>query len=306
MKYYFITLILFLPLALIGKAPSNPYYIPTVGFENLIPFSVEELKIIDENDISEVMESDNMYTTYYFSKNLLDSSKSQSKTHENYLQTTVYKYDSNNNLILRKATDSFDSYIGYDSLIYNEKGRIIRYYAYNSYKKNIKRKNSKREKTILCDLYYVDSRDGLYLLVDSADKEFPASYFLDNKNQLTKRVYQISKRVDSLSTNKLLKDTIAKSWYLKQNIDSSFHLGSTSIYYDERIISETDYSIYDENYIAADRQYLYNCKSQLIQIYNRKHDNTDWFFAYNNKGLRREAIYIVGDKLKDYKTFNYN
>lgn len=288
--------------------PSNPYSIPTIGFESLIPFNKEQLAIISHKKIHSVYESGTNPKTYYFSNGLLDSSISTLnpfiKIERRYRQVTTYKYDSNKNLVLKKTTDNFDYYLGYDSLAYDNQNRITRYYAYSLYKKNVNRRKSKNYLTIHSDLFYIKSIGNLFLLADSTHKSFPINYYLDSKNSIMKRV--LPNRIDSLKIMAIAKDTLMKTWYIKLSNDSNFHLGSNIELLNQKIIEQVNYSIYDTKHVTKNKYFKYNSKNQLIQIYDNRQRYTEKFYTYNIYGLIHEIITRVNRKPKSYRSFTYN
>jgi hypothetical protein len=168
----------------------------------------------------------------------------------------------------------------------------------------IKKKKSKRVLIIHSDLSYVKIVNGLYILIDSTEKDFPIKYHLDSNNNIVKRIYL--NRIDTLDSKIIENDTIIKTWYVKQKNDTIFYMGSQTKLVNQMIVNQVNFSMYDTNYVCVNKLYKYDNENHLVQIYNVRNRYTEKFYTYNNKGLKQEIVTIESRKPKSYKMFVYN
>src|SRR5690606_32207490 len=157
---------------------TNPYDLHQPDFQNLIPFSNDQLEKIKEHGIVRVEETwapkadSSTKTTYHF--NHLGHLTHQETTDQfldssAVIDSTHYVYDNNGRLILKKMNGRF--YSSYDSLAYDSKSQVI--YYDSSYE--LKYEDTV-ENEVIFKLRPRDTTSDTIILVDLFDPAFPTEY----------------------------------------------------------------------------------------------------------------------------------
>lgn len=178
-----LTYILFFAfLTAFSKRPTFPYHFYAPDFENILPFSKSELQIFKTYGINriEAITAD-LRTIYTLNEQgqLITEEKIWTKSKNDIvISTTIHKYNDKGQLTVRHTSGKYD--IFYDSIFYDDKGRLNHYY---SYRKPLRGKKKFQKMQIHYKLQLLISDDNKVVLVDSSLNDV-RYYTLNNDNEV--------------------------------------------------------------------------------------------------------------------------
>lgn len=255
-----------------------------------LPFSENEIAEFKKSGVKGIFyrNGDDQWTVFEFNeKGQLTYEQTKTSKGKQYSEGK-YAYNKDGQLTLAITGNSKQQY--YDSIAYNNEGRIICYYSYSKV-----RVNRKYRKTVYYDARYSKTENGNFILVDTNSLWKSATFTLDVNNKLLK--IKSKDYIDSLSierdTNNLLH---VKHWHKYDCIES--------IYKDDLIIEEIKWpknKLYQIRY-ANRKVYNYDNEKKLQSIipvgmdsdaYSSNYYGPKVFYIYDTRGLLKERITIT-------------
>jgi hypothetical protein len=280
--------------------------------ETLIPFTKHELQQFKEKKIQKVEVKSNLSDEriiYYLNEKgqvILEESIYKHKKKEINYYKVLYKYNQNGLLTIRDANGPFT--ISYDSIAYDDKGRIIHYYSYQIYP-TYRKKNRVPEVEYNMNLFYAD--ENKVILFDSS--QFAKSYYtFNNQNKVilrylydhidTTNIIDSEYRIDSVSIDTINETEYVKKYWHKENTDSIFSLGKEYTYKNGFIQTETEWERYFNGVrINYKTYYTYDQKNQLLKTENENRYQRKKFYTYDKWGFVMEEIIVE----HNYSYINY-
>jgi len=304
MKLLLRNIIFFLSTLNLGAQNSpatNPYDLHQPDFQNLIPFSNDQLEKIKEHGIVRVEETwapkadSSTKTTYHF--NHLGHLTHQETTDQfldssAVIDSTHYVYDNNGRLILKKMNGRF--YSSYDSLAYDSKSQVI--YYDSSYE--LKYEDTV-ENEVIFKLRPRDTTSDTIILVDLFDPAFPTEYHYHDHSLVKIKDFG---RTDSIVISQDNSVEQKKTYWFKNQRMPEFRIGMTEIYRDKLLTTKSIFEMYGQNNLNEIIKYYYSPKNELIQIIK---PSVQTFFTYNSLGLIDSKIEKRGTDLRltDFKYY---
>ena len=276
-------------LTAFSKSPTNPYTFNAPNFDQILPFSKEELQIFREKWVNKVeVYNEDYCTEFNFNeKGLLISNKEilRKKKKELIISSTIYKYNDIGLLTVKHFKSEYNIY--YDSLSYDNKGRIIHYY--NS-EKSLKGKKKYQIEVVYYNLNLISSNNTEVVLVDSS-YDFVSYYTLDNLNQV--RLIKTSNQSDSVSTEPLNDKSYTKRYWYKTEKDTIYKVGQEFTYKDNLLQTEILWDkLWGGTGIVHKTFYTYDQSNLLVRVENDNKFYPKFFYSYYNFGLIREFIQV--------------
>jgi len=274
--------------------PSNPYRFGAPDFEALLPFTKAELQAFKNKKIYKVeLSSSGLRTIYYLNEQGQVATGEQiwiKKKKEVLTHTTAYKYNENGLLTVRHATGKH--YIFYDSLAYDDNGRIIHYSSYNQ---SLRGKKKYRTKEVGWNLQLLSSDENKVVLVDSLYN--PAKHFtLDNNNQVL--LIHSPNQTDSVSIEQSEALELTKKYWYKPREDSVFRVGKAITYKNNKIQTETLWDkVGSGNIVIYKKHYTYDSSNRLLRVEKKGRNQLSIFYTYNHLDLVMEHYTIKQDKM---------
>jgi hypothetical protein len=300
-KYYFIFvtrmrffLIIFCTLIFIsatGRPPSNPYSFYAPDLSRLLPFSEEDLKLFRKEKVKRIdTEAEGYYGNFYFNEQgqlIKERTYVMNKKKRLYTDSTTYRYDEQGRLMSIFSKGETDSY---DSLAYDNKGRVIYYLSYQIYTE----KKGDAAKDIFYELKLENKQGDLYNLVNIADTVGKTVYVTNKENEVIKCVNQIFKgnpatRVDSVARVGLSGKEYTLKYFWKE--DKPYQLGQEIHYHNGKVKSQRQYDVSNTTVLTRDLEYLYSEEGSLLQV-SDKRNNSKTVFCYSPNGLLTEEISV--------------
>lgn len=296
-RFSIILLFTFYCLKSFSSPPTRPYYFPGFELKDLLPFSDEDLKIIHENGIKKVEEKFGSSSSIFYIDFSGRVEKSEhfytSKNKKKLISTVLYTYNSAGQLILKKGAGLEPPTL--DSLIYDEKGRLIYYYFATAHTKS----KGKWVQEVVDELKLLKSSPEINLLVNS-DTSYKSEYYFNTKNECIKVV--TGESVDSLFTEKLSETEYLIKSIFRDSVSEAFKIGETALYKNGKVKCITKYERYLGGAIQSVRNYSYNENGNLISITGDNEYREKTLFTYTNLGLRFEEIRIAPYKKEEKVT----
>lgn len=265
------------------------FYAPEI--EKLIPFTKGELQKFKEKKINKVeikaikLDKRAIYNLNEEGQVTSEESFFTHKKKEFPYAKVIYKYDQNGLLTVRDAKGPY--VIAYDTIAYDEKGRIIHYYSYRVYLKNRK----KFEEPVIeynMKIHYSD--ENKVILFDSTYYK-TQFYTFNNQNEAILRYSEYG--IDSVSIDTISESEYSKRYWYKQQEDSIFRLGLEYVYKNGLLHTETAWT---RNWygprIWYKTYYTYNEQNWLMRTENENRYQDKTFYTYNESGLIFEKITI--------------
>lgn len=308
-KKYRILFILFILSPLLGflNRPANPYSFYAPDFENLLPFTHRELQELKKEKVKTIEKRsvDDVKTMYSFNEigRLILEKQLWYKTKEGINQyITEYKYNNSGLLTVRNQNSDWLSI--YDSITYDDKNRVISYYAY---RKNNKGKKKHRNIKLIYDLKFSHTKNNNYILTDNILKNYPREYVFNENNQVVK--IQTPHQIDSVSVEVLTQNESIKRYWYKGTNDTTFRLGQEFIYKNNLLQTETKWDkTWDGKIITYKCFYFYNDKNFLIKTEYENTYQPKMLYIYENQN----RLTIMPTEIKEVKNeitinskFNY-
>lgn len=271
---------IFLTTALMARMPSMPYYYSAPEFNNLLPFSIEELQNYKALGIKEIeiSRAENDKTIYYFNnEGFLYQDITYYKNKE--IAFTKYRYNKDGLPVFIESKMVNGKFNHVDTLAYNENGIVI---YYNSYEKVNKRNKVKSINTIW-HLTLKSSSQNYILLIDTLYSE---TLKVTSQNQVIK--IQDSNGVDSIQTIVNGKDSLLIYWYQNKG-DSTFYIGKQSHFTDGLTDTVKTYDkVYKGTKVKDEIIYEYNNKRLLSRVYTQNDYGVKTFYTYYSNGLLKD------------------
>lgn len=303
-----ITLVLFIVcLTLVGYS-QNPYVFGGPEINSLLPFEKHELMKMKASKVKTVTlaYSNTFHTkiTHSFNKEgqVISSTYTEGKgKKERIWMTGIYKYDKHGQLILCRSLEG--SYEHYDSLVYNNEGRLIHLYGYET-------NNSKRRKLFFKNVYYnasmesIDSNFTILREKNQYDSTAIVKFILNRKNECVKIIN--GDCVDSLATE-TIRDSSIKKYLHKCSKDSIFKLGMEIIYKNSRALTEKHFAEGNPEWLKESYKYVYDEYGQLLYKSNElsPYQNHHFYLYQRHEGLRHKEVQVNWDETKT-TTYSYN
>jgi hypothetical protein len=266
------------------------YYAPEI--EKLIPFSKGELQKFKEKRIKKVEKKSIMQderTIYYLNEEGQVTSEEtfyKSKKKEFTIGKTYYKYNQNGLLTVKDANGPY--LISYDSIAYDEKGRIIHYYAYqfeNFYRKKY------RVPYVIFNMNLNYSDENKVILFDSTNYEM-TFYTFNNQNEAILKYSDYG--IDSVSIDTTSETEYSKRYWYKHGEDTVFKLGLEYTFKNGLLQTETAWNkAWNGSVVWYKTYYTYNEKNWLMRTENENRYQEKKFYTYES-GLILEKIIING------------
>jgi hypothetical protein len=275
-------------------SPLIPFYdFKGPRFSSLIPFSINELKIIKERKIKSIRKFNNEYlTTYRFNNEgaLFQEEEFRIRKvfHDQLISRTSYKYSENGKLQVKFLINN-KKIEQYDSLSYDADGRITSYYSHFK---------GLSEKYINYNLNLTEKQNGIFILSD-IDR---TKYYLDSLNQIIKICHESN--IDSISFDYIDKFNYRKLFWFKYGENANWKLGREETYNGQLIEKYINYSYSDNNAIQKKLEYYYNSTNNLIHLEDSNKNSYQTFITYKYYGLANRILVLVGDKV-DLTYFEY-
>lgn len=286
-----ICLLLFI-LTWSGMFSQCHYYFRSPNFTGMLPFSKLELQIIKDRKINliEIVLEREFRELYHFNENgqlVLEEHLGKVKKKENIYQTRIYKYNKNNQLVV-KHSNYMSQEINYDSLHYDAKGLIDYYYNEDIYVGE--NKDTSKHKNI----YYLDTLStGVRILSDTSNK---IMYTLNSENEVIK--IQSPDRIDSILIRNIDDiNYIEEYWYYDSKI-KDYKLGLEAVYKNKLIQQMKIYECmardrYSEYFYAYDTQNFLVSEKYKEDNYRSDYYQENYFFTYEDS-MPSSIIHKVG------------
>jgi len=276
-----------------SKEPSVPVYYGRCGINPFyqLPFTKAEIKIFKEMKIKRI-ESSGKYlpngewkNIYYLNKKgqviSTDTYNFEEGKEDTLFGNTFFKYNSSGLLTIRNQTGYMGTH--YDSLVYDESGRLIRFYSHSI-------DGIEQFKMITQNYKLLESTKEHVVLVDSSDGYIQKLWF-NNQNQTFR--FHRSNSIDSCSIENINKsEYVRRGWYNdydSQN-NSVFRLGAEEIYKDSLIQVRKNWSMRgDGKHIARSTFFYYDHKNRLLR---EETGAVTTFYTYFDTGLVTEVVHL--------------
>ncbi len=273
------------------------YYFSAPDIEDLLPFSKTELQIfkdkgiktieirkemMDERFISYLDEQGRVYSEEWFYTH---------KKKEIPYGKTSFKYNDKGLLTLRYSNSYY--VLAYDSITYDDNGRILSYYSYRRYPKK-RNKFGDPEIEFNLNVYYSD--ENKVILFDSTMSGL-RFYTFDNNNQV---IYtNIFSDIDSISIDTISDTEYFKRYWFKNEGDTLFKLGKEYYFKNGLLETETEWKeAWGKSTINYITYYTYDQNNRLMRTENENRYQIKKFYTYYFKsGLLMEEITINGKSL---------
>lgn len=303
-KPVFIFFLLLYSFHLWSRVPSSPYIFYAPGFSHLapFPFSNEDMLLFRQAHIRQIemwgylKNSRTIYSFDQSGKLISEKQLDKKKKTEIVYSETSYTYTAAGLLQVCRTKGESNSY---DSMAYDQSGRIIFYYSW--YEMPGEKKNT-FDRQVLYSMKLYASTDSTVVLADTTDNIFQGFYTLNNRNEvisIRKEMVTDSVSVEYSGTNLFTR----KYWYWNSR-DSAFHKGREDHYENNRLYYSITYEIGNEKIIADKTNYSYDQYNRLVSITEDNRYGHKTFLTYMDSGLPDERIYFYNDSGKIYK-FNY-
>ncbi len=284
-----------------SKSPTQPYQFNGPDFDQFLPFSLATLQTFQKKGVNKVERSwGNFRTTYFFNDQgqlVSDQEIWIKKKKKVETRSTTYQYDTGGRLTVKHVTG--EDFVWYDSLAYDNRGRIIHYYHYQQY---LTRKKKNWVKEVGYQLQLHSSNDQQVVLVDSTQNT-TWQYTLDNDNQI--RLIQRPFPTDSVSITWQDKEAYTKKYWYRLKGDTLFRLGQEVNYKKGLKQTETLWErVWDGKRIVYKTYYRYDEQHRLLRIENENPHQRKTFYTYNFTGLLMKEIAMLQNTVQ-VTQFNY-
>ena len=295
MKHFkLLTLTLFLiSLPALSMCQFSIYRFNRPDIEKLIPFSKDELQKFKEKKIKKVeIRSIGHYqrTIYYLNDEgqvTTEETFYKPKKKEYPFGKTIYKYNQNGLLTVKDANGPF--LISYDSISYDDKGRINHYYSHQI-NPLYRKKHREPEVVFNMNLHYSD--ENKVILFDSTNYEM-TFYTFNNENEAILRYSDYV--IDSVSIDRTSESEYSKRYWYKESDDTIFKLGKEFTYKNGLLQTETEWeSKWGGKTIRYKTYYTYNPNNWLMRTENENRYQNKTFYTYYESGLILEKITTDG------------
>lgn len=279
---------------------SRPYNFNAPDLHSLLPFSPEQLQIFKQQKVKTVFaeESNGVNGIFHFNE-LGQLVKERTwyweKNKKVFTDSTIYRYNPHGQLTLSR---SFDGSGAYDSMVYDNNGRLV-YYLSQEFIKD--KKNNTR--LVLWDLHYLKNDADNYILEDRADAAGKVWMLFDRNNRPFKS--WSDNRRDSLAGGLYLNGQVIdgpimtfENCYYREKEAAKYLLGKEKIFTNGFLTTEIQYDMNQNGLIYKRSDYVYSQSGKLIQVNDSYSSNLKTIFIYDNKGLPTEEVSLLPDQVE--------
>lgn len=285
---------------------ARPYNFNAPDLHSLLPFSPEQLQIFRQQKVKTVFaeESNGVNGIFHFNE-LGQLVKERTwyweKKKKVFIDSTIYRYNAKGQLTLSR---SFDGSEAYDSLVYDNSGRLV-YYLSQEFIKDKKNKT----KLVLWDLHSLKNDGDNYILEDKADAAGKVWMVFDRNNRSFKS--WSDNRRDSLAGGLYSHSPVMdgpvmtfENYYYREKEAAEYLLGKEKIFTNGFLTTEIQYDMNQKGLIYKRSDYVYGQNGKLLQVNDSYASNLKTIFIYDNKGLPTEEVSLHPD-LVEITFFTY-
>jgi hypothetical protein len=282
----FLFILVFVSLKAEARMPTNPYFFRTSQFNDLLPFTLAQSDTFRVHKIKKVIEEGGEYKTVYY----------LNEKGQVYFQRMYYTYK-------KKTTLSDSGYYSYnnsgkpvsvrryghsesfDTIAYDDKGRVIYSLSYDMYfagKKKPKNKSMNGEWKLL---KIQGDETFLEEVNDSSGHEI---IVLDLSNEIVRNIAD-GAVTDSIARIAGPNGNYSLYYYFVSVSNKSFKIGMKKNFENGKLKSEIQYETYSPEDEVARRDFIYGGSGKLLQIVDSR-GSKKIFYGYDDRGFQDVVI----------------
>lgn len=300
-KHILFVLFLFVLQTGWSRSPVTSYFLIAPDFENLLPFSEEELALFKKQKVKTIRKEvyPKIYDFFHFNSNGQLYKVERKGRFGMSFSLDEYKYDEKGNVIVVKKNDGYK--VNYDSICYDSNNRISSYYKTWS---NVDKKQID-ENDVFYNLKRISVGEHTNVFVDSSRNE--VTYYELNKDDIVVKK-STSLRIDSIAFIEDADGYYTKINYFKRlRFDSTFYVGEKNIYIDNRLVETQVFSFtsYSDNRYKERYTFLYSQDGKLVYSENDNRYRSKFYYFYTFEGLLSKRVEYVRGKHSSAIEYKY-
>jgi hypothetical protein len=266
-----------------SKSPTNPYSFAVPDFNNLLPFSTKELELFKKEGIKRIETNEGSLTYFFddFGKLIRHEISNEEKKKRVVYEICKYKYNNEGMVTLIHAINKDE--IRYDSLSYDNKGRVSNYFSYINY---LTGKKEGRGVSVQNNYKLVLSTNEEVILADTNASEILT---LNNQNEVLKRKGKYW--TDSITVELIDNNVKIKKYWVKTGNHLYYIIGQ-EMKYESNLLQHTKIFEVYQNCLAYTTFYYYDKNQQLILSETKGRGLDLNIISYSANGLKEYDIFI--------------